>query len=73
MKYMIMAQAIFTGALSVAGLFWLLRKVWRMLLALFIVGWISGCSSVSNHFDKSPCACDFKPLNTSQMREAARG
>ncbi|SEB26329.1 hypothetical protein [Variovorax sp. YR216] len=43
---------------------WLLRKGWRLLLLAFVVSAASGCTSLSNKFDKSPCACDFRPLNT---------
>lgn len=47
---------------------WLLRKGWRLLLLAFVVGAAAGCSSVSNKFDKSPCACEFRPLNTIDLK-----
>lgn len=69
MHYLIALDAVVTGLLSLAGLCWVLRKAWRLLLAMFIAGSIAGCSTVSNRFDKSPCACDFKPLNTINVQE----
>ncbi len=39
------------------------KKFWRLFVALFFAALISGCASTSNKFDQSPCACDFKPLN----------
>lgn len=40
------------------------KKGWRLFAVLFFVALITGCSSTSNRFDKSPCACDFEQLNT---------
>ncbi|CEJ49018.1 hypothetical protein ABVB18_19720 [Xanthomonas citri pv. mangiferaeindicae] len=49
-------------------LFWpllkLIQKGWRLFAVLFFAALISGCASTSNKFNKSPCACDFKQLNT---------
>ncbi|CCF70653.1 hypothetical protein CAI18_12385 [Xanthomonas citri pv. punicae] len=49
-------------------LFWPLLKVvqkgWRLFAMLFLAALITGCASTSNKFDKSPCACDFKNINT---------
>jgi len=42
---------------------WIGWKVFLFLLPLFLAAMISGCASSSSHFDKSPCACDFRPLN----------
>lgn len=42
---------------------WLARKLWRLFLLLALAALIGGCASTSNKFDKSPCACDFTPLN----------
>lgn len=40
------------------------RKVWRVLAAALIIALASGCTHMSNQFDKSPCACNFEDLNT---------
>lgn len=45
----------------------LILKGLILLLPLFLLGMTSGCTSVSNHFDKSPCACEFRPLNTTKV------
>ncbi|WP_430504821.1 hypothetical protein [Ralstonia pseudosolanacearum] len=42
----------------------LAKKGWRFLAVLFFAALVTGCASSSNKFDKSPCACDFKPINT---------
>lgn len=39
------------------------RKVWRVLVAALFISLASGCTSMSNQFDKSPCACNFEDLN----------
>ena len=41
-----------------------LQKGWRLLVFLFFAALINGCASTSNKFGKSPCACDFKNINT---------
>ena len=43
---------------------WMMKKGGRVLAMLVVAALLSGCASTSNKFDKSPCACDFKPLNT---------
>jgi hypothetical protein len=43
---------------------WMVLKGLVVLLPLLLLGFLSGCTSTSNHFDKSPCACEFRPLNT---------
>ncbi len=47
---------------------WLLLKLakrgWKLLAVLFLMALVGGCASTSNKFDKSPCACEFKSLNT---------
>lgn len=45
----------------------MIRKGWRVFVALFLASLISGCASSSNGFDKSPCACDFEILETSSQ------
>lgn len=44
--------------------YWLLMKCWKVLILLFIGSMIGGCASNSAKLDMSPCACDFKPVNT---------
>lgn len=55
-------------------LLWLLlkalQKAWRLLLALFLVAFISGCAHTSSRFEVSPCACDFTPLNIESFQGA---
>ncbi len=41
----------------------MVKKFWRLFVALFFAALISGCASTSNEFDQSPCACDFERLN----------
>lgn len=52
---------------------WLLLKIirngWRVFLAFFFASLISGCASSSNSFEKSPCACKFELLGTSNQGE----
>lgn len=54
--------------LSVLLLLWpmaaLARRGWRLFAALLFVALVTGCAGTSNKFETSPCACDFKPLNT---------
>ncbi|SAL75425.1 hypothetical protein AWB67_04758 [Caballeronia terrestris] len=42
----------------------LARKGWRLFAVLVLAALITGCTSASNKFDKSPCACEFELLNT---------
>lgn len=42
----------------------LIRKYFKVFALLWLCGLISGCTSNSNTFSKSPCACEFKPINT---------
>jgi hypothetical protein len=42
----------------------LANKGWRVLAVLVAVSLIGGCANSSNKFDKSPCACEFTPINT---------
>jgi hypothetical protein len=44
-----------------------IRKGWRVFLALLFASIISGCASSSNSFDKSPCACNFESLGSSSQ------
>lgn len=44
-----------------------IRKGWRVFLALFFASLISGCASSSKSFEKSPCACNFELLGTSNQ------
>lgn len=43
---------------------WLMKKGGRFFAVLVLGAVLAGCASTSNKFDKSPCACDFKQLNT---------
>lgn len=45
-------------------LFKIARKAWRLFAVLCLAAFITGCAGTSNHFDKSPCACDFQNINT---------
>lgn len=49
-------------------LFWpffkVVQKGWRLFAVLFFAALVTGCASTSSKFDKSPCACDFKQINT---------
>jgi len=49
----------------------LVRKGWHLFVALCFAALISGCASTSSQFDKSPCACNFTPLNTGNFRGEA--
>ncbi|AET95623.1 hypothetical protein BG60_18450 [Caballeronia zhejiangensis] len=40
------------------------KKGWRLVAVLFVISLMSGCANSSNKFDKSPCACNFQPINT---------
>ncbi|WP_175983228.1 hypothetical protein [Caballeronia zhejiangensis] len=42
----------------------LLKKGWRLLALLVAVALVGGCANSSNKFEKSPCACEFAPINT---------
>ncbi|KUF37523.1 hypothetical protein [Xanthomonas phaseoli] len=42
----------------------LAKKGWRLFAVLFFAALVTGCASTSNTFDKSPCACGFKNINT---------
>jgi hypothetical protein len=48
---------------------WIMMKILAVLLPLLVLGFLSGCTSTSNHFDKSPCACEFRPLNTAEVED----
>ncbi|AMV09396.1 hypothetical protein AC028_21510 (plasmid) [Xanthomonas citri pv. aurantifolii] len=43
---------------------WLMKKGVRLFAVLVLGAVLAGCATTSNQFDKSPCACDFKQLNT---------
>ncbi|WP_371885132.1 hypothetical protein [Caballeronia sp. S22] len=49
-------------------LFWtmarLVKKRWRLLALLVTVSLVGGCANSSNKLEKSPCACEFAPINT---------
>jgi hypothetical protein len=45
-------------------MFWPLLKVFQK----FLMALTTGCASTSSKFDKSPCACEFKELNTGSHR-----
>jgi hypothetical protein len=63
MKYVLLVLKIITAPIWIP--LWLMKKGGRLLTVLFLGAILGGCVSMSNGFDKSPCACDFKPLNTS--------
>ena len=62
MKYIILVLKIVTAPAWVP--LWMMKKGGRLFMMLVLAALLSGCASTSNKFDKSPCACDFKPLNT---------
>ena len=41
-----------------------IRKIWRVVFAALLIALASGCTSMSNQFDRSPCACNLEDLNT---------
>lgn len=45
------------------GPLWLIRRFSKTLIALVFVTVISGCATNSAGMDKSPCACNFTPIN----------
>lgn len=40
-----------------------LMKTARVAFTVALLAILAGCAHTSNKFPKSPCACDFKPLN----------
>lgn len=70
MKYLILTIKIITAPwwFPIWLPFWLLKKTWRFLLLAFFVSLIDGCAVHSNRFEKSPCACDFQPINNEYHR-----
>lgn len=52
-----------TATFGIWAPLWLLRHTSRALCLLFVAGVISGCASNSGAFEKSPCACEFSPIN----------
>lgn len=64
-----MSPFVLLPTLLVCWLFFaVVRKEWRLTTVLCFVALLSGCGSTSNRFDKSPCACDFQPLNTGNYK-----
>lgn len=51
------------------GPLWLFYRFGKFMLLLVIVSAASGCVTNTGKFDKSPCACDFKPF-VIQAKEA---
>lgn len=47
--------------------FWLLSKVWKVLAILFLGVLSTGCVHNSAKFQKSPCACQYEPVNVSSV------
>ena len=43
--------------------FWIIKKGWRLFAVLLFGALIAGCAINSAKLNKSPCACDFQPLN----------
>lgn len=39
-------------------------KTVRIAFTVALLAILAGCAHASNKFPKSPCACDFKPLNS---------
>lgn len=62
MKYVILVLKIVTAPAWVP--LWMMKKGGRLFMMLVLAAILASCASTSNKFDKSPCACDFKPLNT---------
>ncbi|MDM0015048.1 hypothetical protein QTH87_21565 [Variovorax sp. J22P168] len=67
MKTLFIICAVLTGPLWIP--FWLLAKSWKFFALLFLFGWLAGCSSTSNRFDRSPCACEFHQLENTTTKE----
>lgn len=51
----------------------LLVKLRHGLLSLIFLGLLGGCASNLNSFDKSPCVCDFEPINLTSIVEINHG
>ncbi|MGO4395875.1 hypothetical protein AB4Z46_31425 [Variovorax sp. M-6] len=49
--------------------FWLIAKLWRVFAAVLFIGLIAGCTSTSNKFERSPCACEFQRIDNSSLGE----
>lgn len=67
MKIFALLTAFLPGLLMLWWMPKLIKKVWRVLVALVLAAFITGCASTSNKFDVSPCACQFQPLNTGNL------
>lgn len=52
---------------------WLLRRGWRVFLALTLAGLAGGCATDSGSaaLPRSPCACDFEPLPIAAVGNSA--
>lgn len=64
MKSFALLTAFLPGLLLLLAMPKLIKKIWRVLVALVLATLIGGCASSSNKFEVSPCACQFQPLNT---------
>jgi hypothetical protein len=62
MKYIPLVLKVLTAPIWIP--FWAMKKSWRLIVVLIFGSVIAGCASNSANFDKSPCACDFKQINT---------
>lgn len=52
-----------------APIFRFLIKSKGYLLILVLLGLIQGCTTTSSKFEKSPCACNFHPLNSMDQQD----
>jgi hypothetical protein len=62
MQYLLLVIKIITAPVWVP--FWLMKKIGRPLIIIFIGSLLAGCASTSSISEKSPCACDFESVNT---------
>lgn len=62
MKLVIFFLKVFTAPAWIP--LWMMQKGSRLFALLVVGAVLSGCATTSNKFKKSPCACEFKQLNT---------
>lgn len=56
----------FTPLVTILLPVWLLlRKLRRVITPILLIGLLGSCASLSNEFEKSPCACSFERINAS--------
>lgn len=46
-----------------------MRLIFKMLLALILCSTFGCATNNSGSFDKSPCVCNFEPVNTGDYKQ----